>query len=231
MRMSRSLRSDAGVTLVELLVAMSIGMMTLFAVFAVLDTSVKQSNAVAGRVNATQRGRIAMDTITRQLRSQVCYSSTVPALVSATDDSVKFHVDLGDGATAIEQRELVFDPTTRTIREKTWPGAGTPLAFPTMTRNRLLLDEVVRRPAPDAATFRYYAYNTATPPRPDIRLTTPLSAVDLARTARIDVGFVTLPPGVKSTATTPAASSVTLQNEIYVRVADPNDPAPTPTCA
>jgi len=39
---------------------------------------------------------------------------------------------------------------------------------------------------------------------------------------------VTLPPGI-TTLTFPAAS--TLQNEVYVRVADPNDPAPTPTCA
>ena len=53
-----------------------------------------------------------MDTITRQLRSQVCYSATVPALVSGTDDAVKFHVDLTDGTTPIQQRELVFNATT-----------------------------------------------------------------------------------------------------------------------
>ena len=124
------LRSQAGFTLPELLVAMSIGLMTLLAVFAVLDISVKQSNAVAGRVNATQRARIAMDTITRQLRSQVCYNATTPAIVSATDDAVKFHVDLSDGAQPIEQREIVFNPTTRTITERTWAGVGSPLGVP-----------------------------------------------------------------------------------------------------
>jgi hypothetical protein len=221
------LRSEAGVTLVELLVAMVIGTGTLIAVFAVLDTSVKQSNAVAGRVNATQRGRLAMDTITRQLRSQVCYSPTVPALVSATDISVKFHSDLSDGSKLIEQRELVYDPIKRTINERTWAGTGSPITFPTMTKNRQLIGEITTRPAPDAAIFRYYAYNTAVPPRPIIQLATPLSATDLARTARIDVGFITLPPNARPS----PAASVTLQNEIYVRVADPNDPAPTPTCA
>jgi type II secretory pathway pseudopilin PulG len=223
------LRSEAGVTLIELIVAMVIGMGTLLAVFAVLDTSVKQSNAVAGRVNATQRGRLAMDTITRQLRSQVCYSPIVPALVSATDISVKFHSDLSDGTKSIEQRELVYDPTKGTINERTWAGvtvAGV-LTFPTMTKNRQLIGEITTRPAPDAAIFRYYAYNTAVPPRPIVQLTTPLSATDLARTARVDVGFVTLPPNARPS----PAASVTLQNEIYVRVADPNDPAPTPTCA
>ena len=85
--MSR-LRSQAGFTLPELIVAMAIGMATVLAVYAVLDTSIKQSNDIAGRVNATQRGRIAMDIITRQLRSQVCYCPTVPAIVSGTNDSV-----------------------------------------------------------------------------------------------------------------------------------------------
>ena len=224
----KRLRHESGVTLVELMVAMMIGTMTILAVYGVLDTSIKQSSKIAGRVNATQRGRITMDTITRQLRSQVCYSATVPALVSGTDTAVKFHVDLTDGAKPIEQHQISYDSTARTLTERVWPGVGSPLSFPTQTITRQLTDGVVPRPAPDAPIFRYYAYNTATPPRPATLLPTPLSATDLARVAKIEIGFVTLPPGVK-TLTFPAAS--TLQNEIYVRVADPNDPAPTPTCA
>jgi hypothetical protein len=224
------LRSEAGVTLMELIVAMMIGLGTTLAIFALLDTSVKQSNAVAGRVNATQRGRLAMDTITRQLRSQVCYSPIVPALVSATDNVVKFHSDLSDGTRKIEQRELAYDPAKGTINERTWAGVGVPpvaIAFPTLTKNRQIISEITTRPAPDAAIFRYYAYNTLTPPRPIIQLPTPLNAADLARVAKIDVGFITLPPNARPS----PAASVTLENEIYVRVADPNDPAPTPTCA
>jgi prepilin-type N-terminal cleavage/methylation domain-containing protein len=223
-------RSQAGFTLVELIVAMTIGTMTVLAVFAILDTTMKQSNAVAGRVNATQRGRIAMDTITRQLRSQVCYSAVVPAIVSGSDDAVKFHLDLSDGSKPIDQREIVFNNTTKTVHERTWPGQGSPLAFPTMTLNRLLLADVTRATDDLGVAipfFRYYAYNTAIPPRPLLRLTTPLSATDRARVAKIEVAFKSLPPGKAAS----PASAVQIQNEIYVRVADPNDPAPTPTCA
>ena len=127
--MSR-LRHESGVTLVELMVAMMIGTMTILAVYGVLDTSIKQSTKIAGRVNATQRGRIAMDTITRQLRSQVCYSATVPALVSGTDTAVKFHVDLTDGAKPIEQHEIFYNSTARTLTERVWPGVGSPLVLP-----------------------------------------------------------------------------------------------------
>ena len=91
---------------------------------------------------------------------------------------------------------------------------------------------MTRRPIPplpapqDPAFFHYYAYSLADPPRPTILLPTPLTLADRARVAKIEVGFTTLPPRAKPS----PASSVTLQNEIYVRVADPNDPAPTPTC-
>jgi prepilin-type N-terminal cleavage/methylation domain-containing protein len=222
------LRGQGGFTLPELMVAMSISLMTLLGVFAVLDTSVKQSSAIAGRVNATQRARITMDTITRQLRSQVCYSTTVPALVAGDANSVKFHADLSDGTRAIEQREIVFNPVNGTIRERVWRGLGSPLAFPTMQVDRQLLDGVSTRIPPEPVQiFRYYAYNTAATPRPIVQLPVPLSATDLGRVARIDIGYLTIPPGGKKT----SAGAVTLQNEIYVRVADPNDPAPTPTCA
>jgi len=227
--MSRA-RSEAGFTLPELIVAMMIGMATVLAVFAILETTMKQSNAVAGRVNATQRARIAMDTITRQLRSQVCYSAVVPAIVSGTSNSVRFHVDLSDGSRPIEQREIAHDPTAKTVRERVWPGQGAPLSFPTKTIDRTVLTEMTNAQASDGSTIpflRYYAYNTAVPPRPSLLLPTPLSATDAARVARIEVAFKTMPPGRAPL----VVSGSTLQNEIYVRVADPNDPAPTPTCA
>ena len=92
----------------ELIIAMSIGLMTGLAAYAVIDTSVKQTNAIAGRVNATQRGRLVMDTMTRQLRSQVCFSPIVPALIDASDDKVTFYTDLSDGSRLLEKRELAY---------------------------------------------------------------------------------------------------------------------------
>ena len=130
----------------ELIIAMSIGLMTGLAAYAVIDTSVKQTNAIAGRVNATQRGRLVMDTITRQLRSQVCFSPIVPALIDASDDKVTFYADLSDGSRLLEKRELAYDASTKRITERIWAGvAGTPITHPTVTRTRVLLDDVVKR--------------------------------------------------------------------------------------
>ena len=93
------LRDERGFTLIELLVAMVIGMIVLIAAFMVLDRTISASGQVADRSEALQRGRQAMELITRQLRSQVCVGTTKP-IVSGTDTSVSFYADLSDGSDA-----------------------------------------------------------------------------------------------------------------------------------
>lgn len=236
----RRARAQDGVTLPELLVAMMIGLATTLAVFTVLDVSVKQTNAIAGRVNATQRARLGMDQITRQLRSQVCYSTDIGALIEAKADSVTFHTDLSNGTRLLEKRELTFDPVAKKITEKTWAGVASagvlPVLFPAVTSTRTAVDDIVRAPVaergPGQPIFRYYRYDPAVVPvQPTIELAAPLSAADLKLVAKIDIGFTALPPASKST----PSSSVTLVNEIYVRIANPNvtdpsNPVPKPIC-
>ena len=55
------LRSQDGFSLIELLVAMVIGMFTLLAAFALIDTTTTRSMQVTGRTDASQRGRLALD--------------------------------------------------------------------------------------------------------------------------------------------------------------------------
>jgi hypothetical protein len=78
--------------------------------------------------------------------------------------------------------------------------------------------------------FQYFTYDTATPPRPNLALAAPvtgMAAADTARVARIVVNFRAL---TTSDVTKLRGSSV-FQDEVTVRAADPNDEAPTPTCA
>jgi hypothetical protein len=76
--------------------------------------------------------------------------------------------------------------------------------------------------------FQYYAYNALTPPRPDAALTGSLTVAQEATVARIDVTFTALP--AHASASAKHAGSV-FADEVYVRAADPNAVAPTPTCA
>jgi prepilin-type N-terminal cleavage/methylation domain-containing protein len=227
--MRSHLRREDGMTLPEVLIAIIIAVVVSLAAFSLIEVVMRRTADTTGRVEASQRGRAAMDTITRQLRSQVCLSTNVPPMAVASDNSVSFYVDLSNPTANAnpELHTLVYDPTARTITEKDFVGTGAApsITYPTTpTRTKLLAENVV--PQTGVPIFTYYAYNTATPPRPDTVLATPLSTANLGLVARIDIAFRTLIPRANYT-----RGSIVLQDEVYVRAADPNDPAPTPTCA
>ena len=65
-------KNQAGFALTELVVAMTVGLIVLMAAFLLLDRAHSASNEISDRQDAVQRGRQAMENLTRQIRSQVC---------------------------------------------------------------------------------------------------------------------------------------------------------------
>ena len=80
---SPALRSQAGFTLIELMVAVAIGTIVVLGGFAVLDASVSGSHEVFDRTDSAQRGRLAMDGVMATLHSQTCPSKTEPPIADA----------------------------------------------------------------------------------------------------------------------------------------------------
>jgi hypothetical protein len=231
------LRDESGFSLPELLTALIIGMVVLIATLDVLDNTISVGSGVNRRVDALQRGRTALEIITRDLRSQVCVgvddpaaaggSSSQPSLIAGTDDSVDFYVDLGDGTTARppERRTIVFNPGTQSIVERIYRPTGTAgnYVFPsTPTSSRTLINDVAR----DGSTpiFRYYAFDT---PTPSVLLpaSSGLSTADMARTARTAIAFRALSDNGSST------GAASLHDDVYRRAVDPNKTILTPECA
>jgi type II secretory pathway pseudopilin PulG len=253
----RRLSRHDGFTLPELLTMLFMATIIALAAFSLLDITMKKTGEVQARVTSTQSGRAAMEIIARQLRSQVCLA-TDPATppmsaptgfgLTTSSNTAVFYTDFTDPGTAVplpELHVLSYDDTKHQLVEKdytgkvvtTTPPGGSPVntyTYPTANsvpaRTKVLLSSVSPMTWPDGsnAIFRYYTYNTLTPPRPDKELPAAagLSATDLARVARIDIGFTAFgdksPPGLRGSV---------FQDEVYVREADPNDDAPTPTCA
>jgi Tfp pilus assembly protein PilW len=67
---------QSGLTLVELLVTMASGLIVSFAAFTLIDITLHSSGRVADRIDATQRGRVAMEHLV-QLLSSGCLASDV----------------------------------------------------------------------------------------------------------------------------------------------------------
>jgi prepilin-type N-terminal cleavage/methylation domain-containing protein len=184
----KRLSDERGFSLIELLVAMVIGMIVLLAAFMVLDRTISASGQVADRSEALQRGRQAMELISRQLRSQVCVGTTKP-IISGTDTSISFYADMSDGTTPIKQRTLSYSSATDTITESVVTGAGTypsltftgtPTSTPLLTKVKQIQDTGLR------PIFRYYGYQTGTTNGTLVQLTAPLSPTDIGRVAVLE---------------------------------------------
>jgi Tfp pilus assembly protein PilW len=244
----RRLRAEDGMSLPELLVAISMALIVSLATFSLIEFTMRRSAEVQGRVDATQRGRLTMDTITRQLRSEVCQPSGTPPIYSragnVTDNNnVTFFVDFTDGSNTsvpVDMHTIAFDAANSRIVERDYTGTNganssiDPTYNAAPYRTTTLLSDVV---PVDATTpvFRYFQYGATTP------LTTPVVAPSLGTIASIQINYRVLPSKTAAqylnagTSAQQRASllrqSVVFQDLVTVREVDPNAATPSPQCA
>jgi hypothetical protein len=246
--MSR-LREETGTTLMEVLTAITVGFVVLAAIFTMLESAVRLNTGVMSRTDAMQRGRLAMDVITQELRSQVCLNNlNNPAVVAgATEESVTFYSDFSDaeGDEPPQKRTLTFDPDTgditTTIYRATVAVPRTEDDFEVIGENLRLenaaLQEIPDGPdagdEPDGTVpfLRYYAYqDVGNPPHPEPTMVLDpgdpgLDPAEAARVARIEIAFTSRPTGADD-----SDKGVNLTDQIVARHSDPNLSVPDPKC-
>jgi len=212
---------------IELVFGLAVALIILFAALGVLGRAFGLNAKISSRIDASQRGRQAIDLMIRPLRSGICPDPFTASLIGGSDTQISFFADLSDGSRPPAIYSFVFDPGQRTISERRSDGTGASpnTTWPaTPTSTRVLLSDVVATVG--APVFRFNAFDAATPPRPTIVLPTPLSAVNVPTASRITISFTVRPTG--QTQTTGLATN--LQDEVDLRSADPNQPRPAPQC-
>jgi hypothetical protein len=225
------LREEAGMTLMELITAITVGMIVMLAMFALLDNTVRMNTNAMAKTDAMQRGRLAMDTMTQELRSQVCLDNLAgPAIVTgATSTQVEFYSDFseGDGTVPPTKRRLKYDPATGDVTTAIWMTnvlEPRPSDFPVAPNNtQMRLENVALQKDAGGNTIpflRYYAYRwVGDPPRPEasLELVPPLDANEARRVARIDVTLMAEPLGADD-----RTKGVNLTDRVMARHSDPN---------
>ncbi len=225
---------QSGFTLVELLIASSIGLIILGSATFITTGAARHNGEVANRTDATQRGRLALERMERLVRSQVCVTLSTYPVAQAKTDSMTFFADLSDGTQPVYQHTLAFDVTNRQITDASIKGStATPTTFTASpVTNVLATDTEASGTNP---FFRYYAYPPTAPAvgvlQPDVELVPPLggslSAAELQKVARIDIDFM-------ATGATRSTSKIKAEmtDEVFVRIADPNRAKSfDPTCS
>lgn len=225
------MRDQRGFTLVEMLVATTIGVGVLLAAFTLSSSLLHAQTRISDRSESIARGRTAMEQLVQQLRSQVCLGPGYPSITYGDSSRIVFHADLANRTFVPEQRELTY--ASGSIAERTYAGTQTggqpPFTFArTPSRTRVVLDRMTlrRERGVDVPFLRYYMFDGSDPIRPSRLLAVPLSASDAARVVQVTVSFAALP----SRGGSGAASPEPFTANVYVRTADPTDPDHSPLC-
>ena len=221
-------RDESGFTLIELIVALAIGTVVLLAAFMLVDASAPLAGKTQDRVDAFQRGRLALDIVGAELRSQVCMPGAVPPIMPTVsdDDDIWFYGNNQD-QNSLPQRHHIY-LQGNALKEDTWQGQGTQIAvtFPVSAApvTRTLLSPVAL--VPGVSLFRYFAFDENLPAAVNKAVLTPVSVADSRNVVQVNLSFVARPTGAKGI--TPRDS--TFQQAVFFRTADPTDPMKGAKC-
>jgi prepilin-type N-terminal cleavage/methylation domain-containing protein len=233
--MTERLRDERGFTLIELLVASMVGMIVLFAAFGLVEATFKGQRIVESRIDGTERGRMAMEQVTRQLRAQVCLGKGIAPILEATDTKIVFYASVAPAPTnpsqvpTIQKRTLQYVPNGTTgrgsITETVIDGAGTlpAVTFNGTPRTRTITTEVA--PPSNAPLFRYFKYDPNLSPTVQ-QLTLPINADNRQIIVQVQTAFVAYARDGRDS----DRVKTRLENKITVRTADPTDPTRSPKC-
>lgn len=189
----RRLASESGFTLVELVVAMGLGMIVLFAVLNLLDASGHAGARITDKADTVQRTRIGLDRATRVLRTQACGGSSTPPLISGSGTAVTFYSDTNSSST-FAPRKVTLSYAGGALTQQTWvpTNSASPWTYNTTpTTTRTLIDHISQ--SGSTPVFAYYSWTdltnaVATPLNTDLSSTT-LPANSTAKIVKVDVTF------------------------------------------
>ena len=218
---------QGGFTLIELMVAISLGMIVLFALTNLIDSGGRARAKLTDKTETTQRMRIGMDRITRVLRTQVCADTATPPIVAGSASSVTFYSDVTTtGQAAFRPRRVELSYTTDdggSVVQKTWEptNTGSPWTYDaTPTRTSTLIDNVQADNATASAVFTYYAFNALNDelalPLDGTLSGTAVPANSVAKVTKISVALRARP----QSGNTASNRSSAMKNTVYTRNAD-----------
>jgi hypothetical protein len=239
--MPRRAGSEAGFTVVEMLVVTLISGVVFMALISMVDASHRVSTRVTQRIDSSQHGRVAMEQITQSLRSQVCIKDepVLSPLAAGDANALTFYAARPTTVAgqakptdfAPQKREVRYDPATRRITETVTAGTG---SYPHMTftgapfSRRVLATDIVPAAA-GAPIFTYWALeedgSVSTSP-----MTLPLDLDEREAVVRVDIAFAALPAeGPKKN----RGTETNFESSVTVRLptrTDSDNPGSGPAC-
>lgn len=218
----RPLADERGVTIVELLVTMLIGIVVLGAIVQLITTTAKSSGRVTERVATNQTARPNFLRLMNELHSTCVSPGVAPVQAGSSGSSITFVHQTGRDVTVKPDKRTVTLNANGTLTDTVYAyssGVAPNWVFSsTPTSTYQLLDNVSQ--IGSTPVFRYYAYNNGVLDESS-PLATPLSADDADRTVLVDVSFQVSPS--QSQTSEEAGAPVQLNDSALMRFSPSNE--------
>jgi Tfp pilus assembly protein PilW len=218
MSRAQPVRDERGMTLVELLVAMSAGMVVMAGVTLAMIVTMRETNRVASHVEANQQARIAMTKIINQLHSACVAPQIAPVREDSTGTMLSFIHQSGSAVapTPVLSR-ISLSGTTLTQSDYAATGGAAPnWIFATTASSTVQLMTGVSPISLTVPVFRYFAYSGGSVSA------TPLAATPLGTNAtkavQVNVAFKAAPG---KTVSGDANAQAEIQNAALLRLTPP----------
>jgi Tfp pilus assembly protein PilW len=187
---------ESGLTLMELLVAVTAGIVVMAAITTAMLTTVRETGRIADHVEANQRARLAMTSIVNDLQSACIAPNAIPIQIGSTGQKLIFTHQVGEAVlptpvkseielsgTSLIQKN--YPALAKTAGEAEWKFSTTATP-PTET-----IMSGVAPLTPGAPIFTYYAYSgasvSATP------LAVPIAKEGAEKAVQVSIAFEAAP--------------------------------------
>jgi Prokaryotic N-terminal methylation motif len=187
-----NVKSENGYSLVELMVAISAGMVVLFAVTSFIMIGLRHSSRISDSVDATQQGRIVLYQVMDELHS-ACIAPALAPVQAASDATSLRLIHQRGSAVAPTPVLSVVSLNEGTLSESVYPlsSESEGWKFSSTASSSGTLSTGISPSGSNPGIFSYYAYSGGqVSPTP---LPTPLSQEDAEQTVQVRVALTAAP--------------------------------------
>jgi hypothetical protein len=214
------MRSERGMTLVELLMAIPATIILLSVTLMLFEVTLRGQERVSARVVENQRGRPVMNNIMADLHSACVAPGIAPILEGSDGNNLIFISKSGSAVSPVPDKHVVTF-SGGTLSESVYPAiSGTAPDWeysvtPSSTRQLLtgVSNATLGSPPVPVPVFQYFAYVGAQIPATG--LTTPLGEDDAAKTVKVFISFDVAP---ESTPVPQTGLPIGLSNSVVLRL-------------
>lgn len=218
---AKTLRDERGLTLIELLVAMSLGIIVSGIAFSLLNFTTADVTRISERVHVDQTARVALEKLMLALHSSCLSAKSDPIKSGSKPEKLRFisetsaaneHGEPSAALPTIRLHEIVYTEasgkTEGTLTEKSWPSTGVPPSYvfnekETPTKRTLLtgLQKTETTSKEILPIFRYYRYYREGDAKAVLGELNPspisgtLSESEAPSVAKVSVSFTAVPEG------------------------------------